>query len=322
VRSRRGGGREPGRHPRRRARASGRAAAQARVEGVAQPVADQVEAHHDEEDHEARHRRDGGRGDQHLAPLPQHRPEIRLGRLRAEAEEGQARRLQDHPADRGRGRDDDHRHDVRQHLGEEDAGLAHAGEPRGLHEVAPAQRGRRAPHGAGEERDVGDDDRVERVEEPRPQRRHHREREQQVGEGHQHVDDAHQDRLGAPAEESRRQADGRADERGEQRRREAHREAHPRAPDQPREEVAPERVGAEPRPRGEGRQQAGGRGGGVGVGERQEGGRERDRADDGHHREPARGEAVLQQAGDERPHAPILGSSRRCRRSAARLNST
>ena len=70
-----------------------------------------------DEDHQARDDRDVRRGEQQLAALAQHGAEIGLRRLRAEAEEGEAGGLQDHPADGGRHGDDDDRQHVGQHLG-------------------------------------------------------------------------------------------------------------------------------------------------------------------------------------------------------------
>ena len=80
-------------------------------------------------------------------------------------------------------------------------------------------------------------------------------RQQQIGKGHQHVDAAHQHVVGDAAEIGGNQADRAADQRRHQGRGDADGDADPGSPDQAREHVAAELVGAEPRTLAEGRQQ-------------------------------------------------------------------
>ena len=70
------------------------------------------------------------------------------------------------------------------------------------------------------------------------------------GEGELDVGDAHEDRARPAAEETGQQPQESADERGEQHRAEADEERHARAVEHPREQVAPELVGAEEVARG------------------------------------------------------------------------
>ncbi len=80
---------------------------QLRIEHVAQAVADEIDADRQSEDDEARNGRHMRRHLDQIAALAEHAAEIGLRRLRAEPEEAQARRLEDHPADRRRDADDD-----------------------------------------------------------------------------------------------------------------------------------------------------------------------------------------------------------------------
>ena len=201
-----------------RHRARQRARLEARVEHVAHAVAEQIDAHHQREDHQAGDDRDMRRGEQDLAALAEHGAEIGLRRLGAEPEEGQAGGLEDHPADCRRHGDDDDRQHVGQHFGEQD--LRHGTCPRG----APRRRIRDARNAerdaadvAGEERDVDDGDGVERVEQARAEHRHDGQRQKDVGKRHQHVDAAHQQRVGAAAGIAGDEADQRAEEGGDQR---------------------------------------------------------------------------------------------------------
>ena len=241
----RGLGRHASQDRRARHRATKRPGLQPRVQNVADAVAQKVDPHHQHEDREPGYHRDMRMGEQHLAPLPQHGPEIGLRRLRAQPEERQPGRFQDHPAHGGGHGDDDDRQHVRQHLGQHDPRVALARQPRGIDEFAPRQAQRDPADVAREERHVDDGDGIERVEQPRPQHRDDGEREQDVGKGHDHVDAAHQPVVHAPARIARHQPDERSEERGDQRGRQAHGDGHPRAPDQPGQQVPPQRVGAQ-----------------------------------------------------------------------------
>jgi hypothetical protein len=144
---------------------------EARVEQIADAVAQQVDAHDHQEDHHTGDDRDVRRGDQQLAPFAEHRTEVRVGRLRAETEEGEARGLQDHPADGGGDGDDDDRQHVGQHLGQQDAEVRLAGQARRIDELAPGEAESDAAYVAREEGDVDDGDGEEGVQQARPQRR-------------------------------------------------------------------------------------------------------------------------------------------------------
>ena len=278
------------------------------------------------------------RGEQDLAPVAEHRTEVRLGRLRAETEEGEAGRLQDHPADGRRHGDDDDRQDVGQDLAEQDAGVALAGEPRGVDEFAPRETDGDAADVAGEEGYVDDGDRVERVEQARPEHRDDTQGQQDVGKRHHHVDAAHHDVIGASAGVSGHQPDERAEEGRDDRRRHADRQRDAAAPDEAREDVATERVGAKEMAAGEWQHQPVDRGGDVGVGQWQNRRGERDQNDDRQDDEPAGRQRVVEEqpdrvgttrhhgfrrrSGGDIDHQRSLGSRIVWTTSAARLNST
>ena len=67
----------------------------------------EVDGDGEQQDRDAGNRRRHGARQRSGCGLAQHPAEVGLRRLRAEAEETQARGLQDHPADRGRKGDDD-----------------------------------------------------------------------------------------------------------------------------------------------------------------------------------------------------------------------
>ena len=97
-----------------------------RIEHVAQAVADEIDADGEEEDDDAGNGRHMRRHLDEVAPIAEHAAEIGLRRLRAEPEEAQARRFEDHPADGCRQRDDDRRQHVGEELGRDDLEIAQA----------------------------------------------------------------------------------------------------------------------------------------------------------------------------------------------------
>ena len=126
------------------------------------------------------------------AGVVEHRAPFRRGRLRAETQEVQARDAQDYPAYVQGGDDDDRPHDVGGNVAQDDA------------EAAGARSARRSnifllPGGQG---DPADDAgmtyppdcarRQQHIEEARPQRAGHRQRQYQRRESQQQVHYAHQ----------------------------------------------------------------------------------------------------------------------------------
>jgi hypothetical protein len=217
---------------------------------------------------------------QQVTPVAQHAAEIGHRRLRTEAEEAEAGGFQDHPADRGRGRDHDDGQDIGEKFEGDDPRARLAAEAGGGHEVGPAQPDGGAAHGAGEKRHVDDDDGDHRVGEAGAEHCHDGERQQQIGKRHQHVDAAHEGRIDEAPVIGRENADGGADGGRDECCHDADDEAHACAPDEAREHVAPKIVGAEQRVVREGRRHAAGEIGGVGIGERENGRRQRDHRDD------------------------------------------
>ncbi len=316
-----------------------RARFQARVEHVADAVAKQVDAHHQREDHRAGNDRDVRRGEENLAPFAEHGAKVRLRRLGAQSQERQAGGFEDHPADRGRHGDDDDRQHVWQDFDEEDLRVRLAGEPGGVDEFAPRKAARDAADIAREERNVDDGDGVEGVQQPRPEHGHDRQRQQDVGKRHDHVDAAHHQAVDAPAGVAGNQPDQRAEEGCDQRRRDADEQADPRAPDEAREDVAAKRVGSQEMARGERPDEAIGGRRDEGIGERQQRRGEGDDHDNAEHDEPGCRQRIVEEQTDGvgtpgRPaalgscgdrgfgHQRSLGSSTVCTTSAARLKRT
>ena len=103
---------------------------------------------------------------------------------------------------------------------------------------------RRATDGAGEERNVDDNDGDHRVDEARPERGDNGQRQKEVWKRHQDIDAAHEERV-ARGRRTREQSDDRSDQVLPQKRRgDANDEAGARAPNHARKDVAPDLVGA------------------------------------------------------------------------------
>ena len=164
------------------------------------------------------------RGDHGRAGLAQHRTQIGPRWLATKAEKGQARGFQDHPADGGGHSDDHHGHDVRNDFGQQNAGVAHARKPGGIDEFAMRNAHGYAADVACKKGDVDDSDSDQRVEQPRPQHRDDRQRQKDVGKGHQHVDAAHRYIVRGPAEKASHHPDRRADQPRDQRCGKSHRQ--------------------------------------------------------------------------------------------------
>ena len=310
-----------GGHQRGGQRAVQRAGFQAGVERVADAVAEQVDRHDDDQDHHAGHDGGVGVGDQRRARLAQHGAEIGDRRLRPEAEEGEARGFEDHPA-HGRGHgDDDDGQDVGQDLGQDDAGVGHAREAGGIDEFLVRDADGYPPDIAREEGDVDGGHRDQRVHQAGTEGRDDGECEQDVGKGHEHVDAAHDDVVGAPAVIARDDAYGGPDGGGDEGGGETHGKRQAGAPHQAGEQIAAKVVGAEDRPLGKGRKEAVPGVGDVGRFQRQEGRQDRQENDYSHDDQAAERQPV---AGEKRQeaHVLILGSRRLWATSTTMLNRT
>ena len=127
--------------------------------------------------------------------------------------------------------------------------------PGGGDEVALADRQRLGACEAGVGRPGGDRDGDDRVLDPRPQRRHEGQCQDQAREGQEHVGDAHQHGVEPAAGIARDRADEQADRADDHHDQGHDGERDPRAPDDPGVDVAAELVRAQP-VRGRGRLQA------------------------------------------------------------------
>ncbi len=186
--------------------------------------------------------------DHELPPRRQHAAPVGRGRLGAEAEEGEPRRRQDLRADVEAEGHDDRREELRHDVAHQNQAVGAAERARGFHELALANREYDAAHEARVDRKAHDRDRDHRVSEPRAQPGHDGDREEDVGKRHQDVGQPHDDGLAPARVVAAEDAQDHADQHRRRRRRRAGHEGDARAPHQPREQVAPELVGAEPVP--------------------------------------------------------------------------
>ena len=95
--------------------------------------------------------------------------------------------------------------------------MPHPGQPGGVDELAARKPDRDAANVACKERDVDRGHGNQRVHQSGAKRGHNGQRQQDIGKCHQHIDAAHDDVVGAPAEIPRDDPDRRPDRRGNQR---------------------------------------------------------------------------------------------------------
>ena len=158
-----------------------------------------------------------------------------------------------------------------------------------------------------EKRDVDGSNGDERVEQPRPQHRNNSQREQDVGKAHQGIDAAHDDIVGKAAEVSGDDAHGCADHCGDHGGGEANQQRQPRPPQQPAEQVTPEVIRAEQGTFGKRQPEAAGRIDHVRVGQRQQGGDQRQHDQRHKHHQPDQCQPVARDQPDQPDHVLILG---------------
>ena len=127
----------------------------------------------------------------------------------------------------------------------DEAQLGDPERPRGLDVLGLLHREHGGAHDAPVERNVDDGHRHHAVDEAGPEGRDDRDREEEVGEGHQGVDRAHDELIHPAAHEAGQQPADRARRGGERGGGETHHQRGARAVEQPAQEVAAELVGAE-----------------------------------------------------------------------------
>src|SRR5512143_2120687 len=215
------------------------------VEGIAQAVAQQVEREHGDEDRDCRkdgdvrrHEHVGARGVEHRAPLGGRR-------LRAHAEERQARGGDDRRADPQREIDDHGGDGPGKDVARDDGAVVGADAPRRLDVREVLERERVPADEPREGRDAEDGDGDDHVRHAATEDRDDADREQDPGEREQHVADAHDDPVGPALVEAGDQSEHGADERPVGDRDEAGGERDPRTHQDPAEDVAAERIDAE-----------------------------------------------------------------------------
>ena len=138
---------------------------------------------------------------------------------------------------------------------EQDAPRPRALDARNRDEVAVADGQRLGPRDAGVWWPGGQRDGDHRILDPRAECRDEGQRQDQAGEGQEHIRHAHQRRIDPAADVTRRRADDQPDGGGDQRHQHHDIERDPRPVDEAGEDVATEFVRAEPMPRAARRQQ-------------------------------------------------------------------
>ena len=303
-------------------RAAERAGFEPRVERVADAVSEQVHPHDDDQDHGPGHEGRVRTGDQRRAGFAQHGTEVGLGRLRAQAKEGQARGFQDHPTHGGRGRDDNGGNDVGQNFADDDAQVTAPVEPCGIDVFEVHDGHRHAANVAGKEGDVDGGDGNHGVEQARAKHGDDGERQQDIGEAHQGIDTAHDQVVGQAAEVTGDDAHACPDHRRDHGGGKADEQRQARAPEQAAEQVAAQVVGAQQRAFGEGPLEAARGVDHVRVGQRQQRRDQRDQHQRGQDDHAEQRQSVAGNELDQRDHVLILESSRVWSTSTAMLNST
>lgn len=239
------------RHPRHRV-----TSASSPCGAAAQRLAEAVEEHGDGEDDQRGQHRDARVGQQARPRLLEHRAPFGVRRGDAEAEEGQAGRVDDGQAHQGRAVDQHDRRDDRQDLpygDREPPGAAHPGGLQVFGGADAAYFGVDDPGHRGRQHHRQRDD---NGSETGVQHGRDREGHQDAGEGVEDVEGAQQRLLGDASAETRGDARGGAEDRGDADRCEPADQRGPGAPQQPAEHVPALPVGAQQVPGAAGREQA------------------------------------------------------------------
>src|SRR5215470_11702682 len=226
----------------------GSVAAHPGVEEVSQRVADDVEGEDGEHDGETRERGDPRAAPDVLTPVAQDIAPGGRGRGNAQAEERETRLGADSRRDVEGGYHDERVERVRKHVSGHEPELSRSDRLRGHHVVVLADGEGEAPGQAYEVRQERYPDGEDLVDQRPAERRHDDQREEQRGEGHQHVGAAHDGRLGAAAAEPGEDAERYADREGNHHRGETDLQRDARAPDDAAQDVPSELVRPQPVP--------------------------------------------------------------------------
>src|SRR5579885_2450398 len=214
--------------------------AETRVEDVAQPVAEEVEAEDGEHDREPREDSHPDVGVDEAAGVGEHVPPGGFRRLGAEAEEAERRLGEDRLREVDGYEDGQRRDDVREDVAPDDPQVARSERARRLDERLTHHLEHRRPDHAGELGREDDPDRHHRVQARRAEEADDEEPEQQVGEGEDHVDEAHQHEVEEAPVEGGEDADHEPGAQADPDRHGADLERDLRAVDDAGERVAPE----------------------------------------------------------------------------------
>jgi hypothetical protein len=228
------------------------------IEGVPQPVAEQVERQRRREQEQAGEEHRPPRRVEDLAGVGDLLAPRRRARGHADAQIGQRRLEQDVGRDDERRVDDQRGDEVREDLPVHDPGVGRAHRPRGLDELALAQRQHLAADDAGdvgpaEEPDHVADHQQARLDQPtetpvrvQAARRDEAEREEQHRKGQDDVHRARDDRVRLASVEAGHDAEDHADDDLEAGREDRDDQRGPGAVEDPHEQVLARGVGPEP----------------------------------------------------------------------------
>src|SRR5215510_3812461 len=216
------------------------------VEGVAQCVAQPVEAEHSDADRRpGTERQPPVTVDEVALPRVDHEPPVGRRRRRRQTEERE-RGFREHRRRRRQSDLNDQRvQQVRQHVAADDPGCRGPERPRRGYEVEALQLQHLRSGQTRVNRHLHDPDRDHRVLEAGSQRSHQCDRQDEGGEGEDAVDQPHEEQVGGTAAvagcEADRTPDGETHRNGNER----HRQRNAPAPDDSRQHVPSELVGAE-----------------------------------------------------------------------------
>ena len=218
--------------------------AQLRIERAIEPVAEQVEGGDEQQQRQAGEERHPWREAQLALALEDHAPPAHRV-LIAEAEEAQARLGEDREAHQDRRVGDDRRQPVGDDVAREGAQMRGAGRARGLDIDTRLQAQHLCPHDSGRARPGGERDRDHRVFDARAEQRDDQQHEEEGRDQQEDVEDPAQHRIGPAAEIAGQRSEHDAEQARDRRGDDGDEQGELRAPDQPREDVAPEIIGAE-----------------------------------------------------------------------------
>ena len=187
-----------------------------RVQPVPQAVGEHVEAQHRQHDREPREDHHPRRLQHEAPPVGEHQAKRRRGRTHTHAQERQRGLDQDADRHQHGGLDEHRRGRVRHDVGQHQPRDAGAERTRAVDVDFDLRGQHRGAHHAGDDRRVDDRQRHRDQDRAGAEHAHERDRQQDGGEGHQHVEGAHDQLVGQALGVAGHETERAADQQGEQ----------------------------------------------------------------------------------------------------------